>query len=357
MKTKTQKTTWYSSHNFSLNLNPVYSHALPSLIMGQKAFSQVNRVLGIIPVCVCVCEGRITWPFLHWSHTSTYYFALVASSGRRMLWKMTSSIKCAEQKFCWSWDCLAQFHIPGLHLRRNSLILETFPVSVPHYEAMIFRGLCWRKQTIAERILAWGSKDQEQIEARELAWKWSWLMWPVGFWVEQLLLYFWELSWELNGRWGGSWAFVLHSLTPSPSSTPGTGLEPSQGSEMVQALIGDGETLGRGSECTCFSKLLWWWPWVVNWNFDSSLWIPISPIALPSDICIAVKDTHFFFHMLLLSPLLSHPFFFFAHYSLVAQLVKNPPPMRETWVWSLGSEDPLEKGKATHSSILAWRIP
>ena len=42
---------------------------------------------------------------------------------------------------------------------------------------------------------------------------------------------------------------------------------------------------------------------------------------------------------------------------LVAQLVKNLPTMRETWVRSLGWEDPLEKGKATHSSILAWRIP
>ena len=43
--------------------------------------------------------------------------------------------------------------------------------------------------------------------------------------------------------------------------------------------------------------------------------------------------------------------------SLVAQLVKNPPATGETWVPSLGWEDPLEKGKATHSSILAWRIP
>ena len=43
--------------------------------------------------------------------------------------------------------------------------------------------------------------------------------------------------------------------------------------------------------------------------------------------------------------------------SLVAQLVKNLPAMRETWVRSLGWKDPLEKGKATHSSILAWRIP
>ena len=43
--------------------------------------------------------------------------------------------------------------------------------------------------------------------------------------------------------------------------------------------------------------------------------------------------------------------------SLVAQLVKNPPAMWETWVRSLGWEDSLEKGKAIHSSILAWRIP
>ena len=43
--------------------------------------------------------------------------------------------------------------------------------------------------------------------------------------------------------------------------------------------------------------------------------------------------------------------------SLVAQLVKNLLAMQETWVRSLGWEDPLEKGMATHSSILAWRIP
>ena len=43
--------------------------------------------------------------------------------------------------------------------------------------------------------------------------------------------------------------------------------------------------------------------------------------------------------------------------SLVAQLVKNLPVMRETWYWSLVWEDPLEKGKAIHSSILVWRIP
>ena len=38
-------------------------------------------------------------------------------------------------------------------------------------------------------------------------------------------------------------------------------------------------------------------------------------------------------------------------------MVKNLPTLWETWVWSLGQEDPSEKGMATHSSILAWRIP
>ena len=43
--------------------------------------------------------------------------------------------------------------------------------------------------------------------------------------------------------------------------------------------------------------------------------------------------------------------------SLVVQMVKNSPAMQETWVRSLGWENPLEEGMATHSSILAWRIP
>ena len=47
----------------------------------------------------------------------------------------------------------------------------------------------------------------------------------------------------------------------------------------------------------------------------------------------------------------------YLEHSLVAQVVKNMPTMQETWVQSLGQEDSLEKGTATHSSILAWRIP
>ena len=50
-------------------------------------------------------------------------------------------------------------------------------------------------------------------------------------------------------------------------------------------------------------------------------------------------------------------FAFRMEYSLLAQMVKNLPAMRETWVQSLGWEDPLEEGMATHSSILVWRIP
>ena len=61
-------------------------------------------------------------------------------------------------------------------------------------------------------------------------------------------------------------------------------------------------------------------------------------------------------HTLLCIPILKSQFSINGA-SLVAQLVKNPPAMWKTWVQSLGWEDPLEKGKATHSSILVWRIP
>ena len=49
--------------------------------------------------------------------------------------------------------------------------------------------------------------------------------------------------------------------------------------------------------------------------------------------------------------------YIFTWVSLMAQLVKNPPAMQETWVQSLGWEEPLKKVKVTHSIILAWRIP
>ena len=51
------------------------------------------------------------------------------------------------------------------------------------------------------------------------------------------------------------------------------------------------------------------------------------------------------------------PFCWAFQASLEAQTVKNVPAMWQTWVWSLGCDDPLEKGTATHSSTLAWRSP
>jgi len=58
-----------------------------------------------------------------------------------------------------------------------------------------------------------------------------------------------------------------------------------------------------------------------------------------------------------LSPEIIHILLSIIRASLVAQTVKNLPAIWESWVQSLGWEDPLEKGKATHSSILAWKIP
>ena len=71
------------------------------------------------------------------------------------------------------------------------------------------------------------------------------------------------------------------------------------------------------------------WATELNWTQDSG-----------TDSIHVNYDTHSFFRA-----------------SLVAQMVKNPLPVWETWVWFLGWEDPLEEEMATHSSILAWRIP
>ena len=71
-------------------------------------------------------------------------------------------------------------------------------------------------------------------------------------------------------------------------------------------------------------------------NFLTMCFSPSSPVATISSFIVLL---------------------FLDEASLVAQTVKHLPAMRETWVQSLGWEDPLEKEMATHSSILAWRIP
>ena len=76
--------------------------------------------------------------------------------------------------------------------------------------------------------------------------------------------------------------------------------------------------------------------------------IELGSLALQADSLLAE---------LLAKPKRNKPDPYSSWASLVAQLVKNPSAVQETWFWFLGWADPLEKRKVTHSSILAWRIP
>ena len=89
------------------------------------------------------------------------------------------------------------------------------------------------------------------------------------------------------------------------------------------------------------------------------LWIIIRTFHLfpLGTFSLYISFANWWFIPLLISCWHISPYYQSERASLVPQLLKNPPAMRETWVRSLGWEDPLEKGKATHSSILAWRIP
>ena len=73
---------------------------------------------------------------------------------------------------------------------------------------------------------------------------------------------------------------------------------------------------------------------LLHWQVDS---LPLTPPIIMSNYYMHLYRRH--------------------RASLVAQMVKNLPAMQENWVWSLGQEDPLEKEMATHSGVLAWRIP
>ena len=87
-----------------------------------------------------------------------------------------------------------------------------------------------------------------------------------------------------------------------------------------------------GAACTIFLVI-----------FFFSLWCWITCVLLPLSSCFLVYFLVLVEHILWTS--------------LVAQMVKNLPAMQETWVQSLGQEAPLQTGMATHSSILAWKIP
>ena len=110
----------------------------------------------------------------------------------------------------------------------------------------------------------------------------------------------------------------------------------------------------------CFQiySFFFWFPWslyqaYLTWqhtklkNVFKILWGIKGPWNIQNQITILSRYMLLVFNILLL--------LFWA--SLVAQLVKNLPAIWETWVWYLVCEDPLEKGLAIHSCILAWRIP
>ena len=85
-----------------------------------------------------------------------------------------------------------------------------------------------------------------------------------------------------------------------------------------------------------------------------SVWKEIKKLSLTKDHPISALTTLVPWN--LLTPQVFHSNFECLWASDVAQTVKNPPALWETWVRSLGQDDPLEKSMTTHSSILAWRI-
>ena len=110
--------------------------------------------------------------------------------------------------------------------------------------------------------------------------------------------------------------------------------------------------------------VLWWlWPIKRTWGLGYTIWVQISDLVGFPDSSVGKESACNAGDPGLIpgwgrSPgeKIVYPLQY-SWASLMVQLVKNPPAMWETWVRPLGWEDPLEKGTATHSSILAWRIP
>ena len=84
-------------------------------------------------------------------------------------------------------------------------------------------------------------------------------------------------------------------------------------------------------------------------------WFQIQPVKIKYGICKTIRKVNIEWIIDNIKELLL--FKVYKSLFLMAQTVKNLPPMQETRVWSLGWEDTLEEGMVTHSSILAWRIP
>ena len=128
-------------------------------------------------------------------------------------------------------------------------------------------------------------------------------------------------------------------------------------SHWVHMLVSSRTGIGTRILTQSSLFLLCRWFYIINFCYNNSiyfiilicgLWWPAQPL---SEVHSQEANTAFKLLFLLVFT------FMFLWASLVAQLVKNLPAMQETQIRSLGREDPLEKEMATHSSIVAWRIP
>ena len=147
--------------------------------------------------------------------------------------------------------------------------LGNFPWECTTYEAMIFRGLCWRELTPEEGILAWGSKDQEQMEFRELARKWSWLMLTCQYLDGTIAVFFLRTLFGAEGRWVEAehlFCFLQLLLLP-------LGLKEVLNQSRLWSGPGSGgwwrDSSQGFSQCTGFSELLGGIPRMMSQNMDS----------------------------------------------------------------------------------------
>ena len=116
-------------------------------------------------------------------------------------------------------------------------------------------------------------------------------------------------------------------------------------------------TIQRSLLCKTIHALLSICPSLPSWPLDQELWLTFPASSAGKESACNARDPSSI-PGLGRSPGegIGYPLQY-SWASLVAQLVKNPPTMLETWAWCLCWKDLLEKGMSTHSSILAWRIP
>ena len=182
------------------------------------------------------------------------------------------------------------------------------------------------------------------------------------WWPRRGRQWWWCVEGRLTGEGTDVYLWLMHAVV---RQTPTRHCKAIILQLKKQAILNLGERilgLMGGQSCT---QLL-----STNWNWIQCGWPKTQPTDSPKSVHHCLNHATFmlcnWFHRetrnLKSRPSIIHwthfsVIYFLQRASLIAQLVKNLPTMQEIWIRSLGWEDPLKKGKATHSSILAWRIP